>query len=71
MLQVTCTLPVKRMLRPDDKGEKHEKFLSATVRTAQQFWWPTMSVRAPSVPAGGWRYRYGARRIYLERTKVA
>ncbi|CAN5273443.1 hypothetical protein BH11CYA1_BH11CYA1_09680 [soil metagenome] len=26
-VQVTCTLPVKRMLRPDEKGEKHEKFL--------------------------------------------
>lgn len=24
---VTCTLPVKKMLRPDNKGERHEKFL--------------------------------------------
>jgi hypothetical protein len=46
---VTCTLPVKRMLRPDDKGEKHEKFLlqmsnGTTILVAHNV------SRAPSVP---------------------
>lgn len=48
-VQVTCTLPVKRMLRPDDKGEKHEKFLlqlsnGTTILVAHNV------SRAPSVP---------------------
>jgi hypothetical protein len=48
-VQVTCTLPVKRMLRPDDKGEKHEKFLlqlsnGSTILVAHNV------SRAPSVP---------------------
>jgi len=48
-VQVTCTLPVKRMLRPDDKGEKHEKFLlqlsnGSTILVAHNI------SRAPSVP---------------------
>ena len=46
---VTCTLPVKRMLRPDEKGEKHEKFLlqvsnGTTILVAHN------TSRAPSVP---------------------
>lgn len=48
-VQVTCTLPVKRMLRPDEKGEKHEKFLlqlsnGSTILVAHNV------SRAPSVP---------------------
>ncbi|MFA7335358.1 MAG: DUF3465 domain-containing protein [Candidatus Obscuribacterales bacterium] len=48
-VSVTCTLPVKRMLRPDDKGEKHEKFLlqlsnGTTILVAHNV------SRAPSVP---------------------
>jgi hypothetical protein len=48
-VSVTCTLPVKKMLRPDNKGERHEKFLlqasnGTTILVAHNV------SRAPAVP---------------------
>ncbi len=48
-VEVTCTLPVKRMLPQDNKGEKHEKFIlqmsnGSTILVAHNI------SRAPYVP---------------------
>lgn len=47
--EITCTLPVKRMLPPDNSGERHEKFLlqmsnGSTILVAHN------TSRAPVVP---------------------